>query len=103
MTGPKSIPHSESFSKGPFNRTAGDLQVVYELLKKWGIFNLPYKANMEFCIAFEAELKETIGNYEMTQTLVREVHVPRPRSYEHMFQYELVDLRQDGHLQAVRT
>jgi hypothetical protein len=72
------LPTFRIFCKKPLKMAASDLAHAYDLLKSWGIFDLPSKALMEFFIAWEGKSKGRIGQYHMTKTVVRQVHVPRP-------------------------
>jgi hypothetical protein len=72
------LPTFKNFCKKPLKMATSDLAHAYDLLKSWGIFDLPSKALMEFFIAWEGKSKGRIGQYHMTKTVVRQVHVPRP-------------------------
>jgi hypothetical protein len=72
------LPTFKILCKKPLKMAASDLTHAHSLLKSWGIFDLPSKGLMDFFIAWERKSKGRIGQYYMTQTVVREVHVPRP-------------------------
>jgi hypothetical protein len=72
------LPTFKILCKKPLKMAASDLAHAHSLLKSWGIFDLPSKVLMEFFIAWERKSKGRIGQYHMTKTVVREVHVPRP-------------------------
>ncbi|KAF2831100.1 hypothetical protein CC86DRAFT_134829 [Ophiobolus disseminans] len=63
--------------KKSFCHSVRDLQGAWDLLKGWGIIDLPRKAQMEIILAFEESETAVIDGYKVTNSLVREFRVPQ--------------------------
>jgi hypothetical protein len=72
------IPSFRILCKARLNKESSSFAGTYDLLKACGLFALTSREAMDFVVVCETESKRWIGEYDMTKTMVREVHVPRP-------------------------
>jgi hypothetical protein len=64
----------------PMRSATTESEDAYNLLKSWGIFELPYMRPfqvMNIVVAYEAKSTKRISGYEMRVSLVREIHLSR--------------------------
>ena len=62
-----------------FCHSVNNLQGAWNLLKGWGILDLPRRHQMEIILAFEESEKMVIDGLEVKNSLVREFRVPKAR------------------------
>ncbi|KAF2831101.1 hypothetical protein CC86DRAFT_430773 [Ophiobolus disseminans] len=59
--------------------SAGNFGRARDLLKEWGIFDLPRRRMMDFVLAFDKENEKMMRGCVTTMTMVREVKFARPK------------------------
>jgi hypothetical protein len=62
----------------PFGDSTTEYKGAWDLLEKWGVFDLQRKHQMDFIVAYEKEEQHKNGKYDMTSSVVHEIRIPRP-------------------------
>jgi hypothetical protein len=65
--------------KDTFCQSVSNFQDAWNLLKEWGILDLPGRNQMDIVLAFEETEKMVLDGFEVANSLVREFRVPRAR------------------------
>jgi len=61
-----------------FCRDMNDTRKAWDLFNSWGLLDLTCKGDMDFIIAFEQQSNVKIDKYQVKNSIVREVRMPRP-------------------------
>jgi hypothetical protein len=61
-----------------FCKDTNDAQTAEDLFKSWSLLDLTRKGNMDFVIACEQQSKVEIDGYQVKNSIVRKIHIPRP-------------------------
>jgi hypothetical protein len=64
--------------KKRFCKDTNDAQTAEDLFKSWSLLDLTRKGNMDFVIACEQQSKVEIDGYQVKNSIVRKIHIPRP-------------------------